>query len=165
MIFSCSHVTVQRTAWLSSAPCNWVAWLDVIGEGPESPALFSGMDLRWEVLVVKLVCLFISSGYVISFSKPMTWSLYIASTLIGFAAAGECWIKHFPFGNLSISASLSHLTCIILSLYPSKYPPSNQKNMVSTPEFNPNPCCWLCGLCTSHSSDFLLFPKTYGVTG
>lgn len=117
MIFSCSHVTVQRTAWLSSAPCNWVAWLDVIGEGPESPALFSGMDLRWEVLVVKLVCLFISSGYVISFSKPMTWSLYIASTLIGFAAAGECWIKHFPFGNLSISASLSHLTCIILSLY------------------------------------------------
>ncbi|XP_069760733.1 UNC93-like protein MFSD11 [Narcine bancroftii] len=27
------------------------------------------------------------SGYVISFSKPMTWSLYIASILIGFAAA------------------------------------------------------------------------------
>ncbi|XP_078274614.1 UNC93-like protein MFSD11 [Rhinoraja longicauda] len=27
------------------------------------------------------------SGYVISFSKPMTWSLYLTSTLIGFAAA------------------------------------------------------------------------------
>ncbi|XP_072337272.1 UNC93-like protein MFSD11 [Scyliorhinus torazame] len=51
---------------------NLIAPSVVAVVGPKMSMVFSGV---------------VYSGYVISFSKPMTWSFYITSILIGFAAA------------------------------------------------------------------------------